>query len=164
MAVPPNNFTDILRFLDSPVEVAKVDVIIQAMCISVAAGSGLDEDIDTNIVLNFEEEEKMQVCLDELTKVIPPFCMHSASTKSNGPSGREGAVKSRKGLVADLPANRGWQCRTITALTYIAFLTAPGGEYTKAPWRNVTGRLSLQDAPVYHTRFSSLVHATRSVG
>ncbi|KAG5441210.1 hypothetical protein CSKR_102423 [Clonorchis sinensis] len=37
-----------------------------------------------------------------------------------------------------------------------------GDGYTNAPWCNVTERPSLQGVPVHHTRFSSLVHATRS--
>ncbi|KAG5444362.1 hypothetical protein CSKR_104553 [Clonorchis sinensis] len=42
----------------------------------------------------------------------------------DGPGGRKGTVKSRKGLVMGVPSNWVWQCRAIIALPYFGFWTA----------------------------------------
>ncbi|KAG5450637.1 hypothetical protein CSKR_100113 [Clonorchis sinensis] len=47
MVVPCHHCTDMHRFLDSPVTVVTVAAIGQAIRISMAGGSGLDEEIDT---------------------------------------------------------------------------------------------------------------------
>ncbi|KER23347.1 LOW QUALITY PROTEIN: hypothetical protein T265_14658 [Opisthorchis viverrini] len=51
-------------------------------CVQKACEENLvDLEYADGIVLMFEEEEKAQVFLDELTKVIPSFGMHFAPTK-----------------------------------------------------------------------------------
>ncbi|KAG5445319.1 hypothetical protein CSKR_105802 [Clonorchis sinensis] len=48
MVVSCHRYTEILRFPDSPVKVVRVAAIGQAIGISMAAGSGLDEETDTD--------------------------------------------------------------------------------------------------------------------
>ncbi|KER19493.1 hypothetical protein T265_11753 [Opisthorchis viverrini] len=59
----------------------RIDVSTSSQAVSACEESLVDPEYADGIVLMFEEEEKAQVFLDELTKVIPSFGMHSAPTK-----------------------------------------------------------------------------------